>query len=145
MNMKKLTYLFSIILLCCLSSCAESSEEPEMQYTGPWRIVFDEDFTQIHNDSEEFSDWFQMNYEYLWDACFLVNDSGYEWEYPQHDKVKEYYSKSYCGKVRWIMEIQKADEKYLSHLVKEFESFTIIEDESNCYDKFTASYGPLDN
>lgn len=137
----------SIICFLCLllSSCDSHSEEPELGDKGPWRVIFYEEFVQIHNNSNEFKIWFDNHAEYLSTAKFLINkdNSKYVWEYPSKENVEEYYSVSYCGSIEWYMEISVADEKELKSMMAEFEAFTVIENENDRYDKFTSAYFPL--
>lgn len=134
-----------ILYLSCLllSSCDSHDEEPELIYKGPWRVIFYEEFVQIHNNSDEFKIWFDNHADYLSAAKFLTNNVEYLWEYPSKEDVEECYSVSYCGYIEWYMEIPVADEEDLQSMMAEFEAFTVIENENNKYDKFISAYFPL--
>lgn len=142
--MKKIELIFCVLCLL-LASCTSHENEPDMTYNGPWRVVFYEEFIQLHNNSEDFNEWFNQHSDYLSAAQFLIKGENLElkWEYPTKNDVEYYYSASYCGAIEWYMEIPKANENDLKSMVTEFESFTIIEDGNNKYDKFTAAYIPL--
>lgn len=126
--------------MCCLSSCADSSEEPEIEYDGPWRIVFEEKFVQIHNDSRDFQNWYSEHLNYLYSSRFLVEEPEYHWEYPTITDTELFYKISYCGIITWVMEIDKATESDIKTQLKRFESFTIIDKDETKHDKFTANY-----
>lgn len=132
----------SIILLsvCILQSCSGVSHEPEIEYTGPWRIVFEEEFVQIHNDSRDFQNWYSEHLQYLYSSQFLVEGPEYHWEYPTITDTEQFYKISYCGKITWVMEIDKATESDIKTQLKRFESFTIIDKDETKYDNFTANY-----
>lgn len=142
--MNKISILLGFICLL-LYSCASHEDEPDTAFKGPWRVVFHEEFIQLHNKSKDFNEWFTLHSDYLSAAKFLIKGENLEtrWEYPTKNEVEYYYSVSYCGTIEWYMEITTANENDLKSIVKEFESFTIIENEDDKFDKFSAAYLPF--
>lgn len=46
------------ILSFLFAACSSSTDEPDIEYMGPWEIQYYEDYHGLHNDSEEFVKWF---------------------------------------------------------------------------------------
>ena len=75
--MNKLLKLSAFIIVLILSACS-SDDEPEPEYTGPWEIVYDESYYGLHNDSQDFREWFINHSQYL-EAAQLQKLNGATW------------------------------------------------------------------
>lgn len=113
------------------------------KYKGPWRIIFQEVFDGVHNDSDAFLKWYDAHREGLYVDFFLVKDgNSFNLEHPDKEKALTYYNKSMAGNLYWGMEIRKASEKEIKNMVNQFQSFSIIDGEN--FDAFIADYAPID-
>lgn len=121
-------------LFLFISSC--SSDEPETPYTGPWEIFYEESYVGLHNNSPEFVDWFNAHTDCFVQAYFS-NPNSNMW-YDDYILLDDY--KNLCGDICWHEIVQKATEEEIQTKVKEFESFTIIEDYNTKSDLFQAKY-----
>lgn len=49
-----------LFILCfVLVACSSSTDEPNMKYTGPWQIVYEESFYEGNTKDPKFKDWFE--------------------------------------------------------------------------------------
>lgn len=122
-------------LFLFISSC--SSDEPETPYTGPWEIFYEESYVGLHNNSPEFVEWFNNHtddFEIAFFRSYNV-DATYS-DYVELDDYKHFQ----MGDICWHEIVQKATEEEIKAKVKEFESFTIIEDYNTKSDLFQAKY-----
>ncbi len=126
-----------------LSTSGASYHKYEPQFTGPWGITFVEIFYLMHNDSDNFNKWYDENLSNLRHSSFLLSATSAQWEYPSAQSASSYYDKSICGTLQWYVEIPKASESEIQYLIKQYQSFSVVDNEKNSYDTFVADYSPI--
>lgn len=139
--MKNCISLVGLIWLI-VSSCS-SKDEPAMEYNGPWQITFYEEYHGIHNNSDEFREWFINHYDSWYAAQFFTNSGIMTqiWYASNNDYIEwEDYSRYYNGYVVWIDYVSLASESDVQSIVRAFEAFTIYNSTDKIYDRFTATY-----
>lgn len=142
--MKHLIWIMGV-LCAILSSC--TSDEPISEYTGPWEIIYSEQFHGIHNSSDDFKEWFEEHYDFWYSARFASYSGNPTqiWYASNGDYIElEDYSKYYNGDIEWIEIIDKASESTIKQKIEAFESFTITKDDEHKYDNFNAQYRKID-
>lgn len=140
--MKKIALL--IVMICLvISACSTSTDEPSPEFTGPWKIIYYEEYHGIHNNSSEFEAWFNGNKEFF-NAAQFSNYSGssiialYS---SNGDWIElEDYNKYYNGDIEWIEYVNTATESEIKTKVSVFESFTLTNNNDKMYDRFTSYY-----
>lgn len=138
--MKTIHWLLMGILCLFVSSCG--SDEPDAPYTGPWEISYLESYVGIHNNSQEFIDWFNQHTNDFEIAYF---SSRYENvcfdDYIELNDYKHYT----MGEIYWREIVTQATEDDIKAKVLDFESFTITDEkDNNKADLFQAEYQRYD-
>jgi len=136
--MNKLLKLSALFVVLILSACS-SDDEPEPEYTGPWEIVYDESYYGLHNDSQDFREWFINHSQYL-EAAQLQKLNGATWTITDKDFRLSDYDEWYSGRIRWYQIVDNSSEQDIIDLVETFNSFTIEDRKNNTHDSFKAQY-----
>lgn len=97
--MKTLHWLLMGILCIVLSACS-SNDEPEAPYSGPWEIHYFESYVGIHNNSNEFEDWFNNHTQYFVEARFSNYSGSEKMYYTDYIELDDY--KNYYGEIYWL-------------------------------------------
>ncbi|MDE7411841.1 MAG: hypothetical protein K2M94_07365 [Paramuribaculum sp.] len=138
--MKKIIILITAIVCSVLTGC-DNDEPVNNEPDEPWLIYFFENFSLIHNDSQEFKNWLDAHVNSIRFVTFTVDTGDKKIElYPDKSEVESYYSKSISGYISWLIRISNVSEDEVKAICSEFEAFTIEEDKDR-YDKFTTQYG----
>lgn len=139
--MNKLLTLSALLMASIFSACS-SDDEPEPEYTGPWKIEYAENFRGLHTSNPDFKIWFQ-NHTNDFETADFVNYS--HTQYVNYTKEGgdwiEWadYSKWYEGLIDWSEVVEYASEEEIKGMVDAFQSFS-VEDEKGGYDTFYARY-----
>ena len=126
-----------------LTTLGASYRKYEPQINGHWGITFFEKFYRIHNNGENYNKWYDENLSNLRNSSFMLSDPTFHWEYPSAQTAFSFYEKSLCGTLQWYVEIPKASEREIQHLIQQFQSFSIVDNTNNSYDTFVADYSPI--
>ncbi len=121
----------------------KSSEDDLIEYMGPWEIVYFEDFHGTHIDSKDFEEWFNDHKDDFVAAQFSTVDGSISVIYSASngDWIEiDDYSRFYNGSIEWSESISKATESEIKAKVSAFETFTIMNERDQKYDKFSAYY-----
>lgn len=131
-----------IMGLLCLFVTSCGSDEPDAPYNGPWVIVYDEEYSYMHNDSQEFVDWFNLHLNDFVGCKFVKGNTSYQfYDYVELDDYKNYP----IGYIEWIEIVNRATEDEIKSKVEQFESFTVKDPKSQLnYDIFRAGYQRYD-
>ena len=138
---QKVNDFHSIIGNNRLTTSGAKYRKYDPRFVGPWKVTFLEEFSYMHNNSEDFNKWYYENLQYLHESSFLVSEPKYQWEYPSPQNSFDFYNKSIYGHLTWVLEIQRASEKEIKELVIRFQSFSMVD--NNRYDTFIADYSPI--
>lgn len=133
--MKTIHWLILGIICLVFTSCG-SDDEPEAPYTGPWEIHYIESWVGIHNNSQEFEEWFLDHTDCF--VEFYFNNGTQQGYYTDYIELNDY--KNYCGEIYWLEIIPNATEDEVKQMVDDFESFTIIKDQDKKFDIYQAKY-----
>lgn len=126
-----------------LTTSGASCRKHDPQFIGPWGITLVEMFYLMHNDSDNFNNWYDENLSNLRHSSFMLSAPSFQWEYPSIQTAFSFYEKSLCGTLQWYVEVPKASEREIQHLIKQFQSFSIVDNAKNSYDTFVADYSPI--
>ncbi|MDE7411843.1 MAG: hypothetical protein K2M94_07375 [Paramuribaculum sp.] len=138
--MKNTILIVTLFLNIMFFSC-NNNEPVNNEPDEPWLIYFFENFSLIHNDSQEFKNWLDAHVNNIRFVTFTVDTGDKTIElYPDKSEVESYYSKSMSGYISWLVRISNVSEDEVKTICTEFEAFTIEEDKDR-YDKFTTQYG----
>ena len=146
--MNKLLQLSALFTVLILSACS-SDDEPEPEYTGPWRIVYDEQYYGWSTKDPDFKKWFDAHQQDF-EAAEFRNASGENrviYEKENGDWIEwQDYKIWYQGRILWYETVEKATEYEIKAKVSEFESFTSYKDEDHSYlvDDFKSQYQRLE-
>ena len=145
--MNKLLKLSALFIVLILSACS-SDDEPEPEYTGPWEVVYDEQYIGWHTKAPNFKNWFQKHLQDFEDAEFrdASGSSGVIYTKENGDWIEwQDYSKWYSGRIIWAEIVQYASENEIKAKVDEFESFSSYKSEIDYQigDDFRAHYRRL--
>lgn len=131
-----------VFLSLAIQSCS-SDEEPIQEYTGPWQIIYYEDYNGMHNTSAEFVSWFDAHLNCFskahfvsWSGTQIMNLDAAEGDYIELGD----YSKFSYGQIEWVETIAKANEDEIKARVSSFEALSVSNDRDKIYDSFTAEY-----
>ena len=135
-------------MVLLLSACS-TNDEPEPEYTGPWQIVYDEQYCGWSTKDPGFKKWFDVHLQDFEAAEF--------WDFSGEQRViytKENgdwiewqdYKTWYQGRILWYETVEKATEDEIKAKIAEFESFTSYKDENNTHigDDFKSEYRRLE-
>lgn len=112
------------------------------KYKRAWRVFFEEGFSGVHNDSDDFLRWYDAHKMNLFQSYFfVVDENSVRMESPLSQNALSYYNKSRSGYLIWGIEV-RASEKEIQKMVNQFQSFSITD--GNNYDAFNAYYFPID-
>ncbi len=142
--MKTRLLILALLAISLLSSCSNSSDEPNIPYIGPWIVMYDEDYYGIHNDSEEFNKWFEDHNKFFSEARFVNGLNSWSFDSSTDYPILEDYKHWFSGALIWYEVIPEATESELEKVVKDFEDFSIPPDKNNYYDSFQAIYAKYD-
>lgn len=139
-NIKAIHLLLMGILCILATSCG--SDEPNAPYPGPWEVCYAESYSEIHNNTQEFIDWFNLHLNDFVVCKFVKGDTYYQFDdYVELDDYKNYP----IGYIEWIEIVDRATEDEIKSKVAQFESFTIKDPKSQLhYDIFKAGYQKYD-
>lgn len=134
--------LNSLLILCIavLSSCSSSHEEPEQPYTGPWEIYYDEYYYGLHNDSNEFVNWFESHNQFFHAAKFTSGNFIWMFDSTSGKPILDDYKEWYEGNIIWIEIVDNTTEETIKSMISSFESLSIPKDKNGRFDTFKASY-----
>lgn len=145
---KRLHKLSALFMVLILSACS-SDNEPEPEYTGPWQIVYNEQYYGWTTKDPNFKKWFDAHHQDFDVAEFRNASEEYRVVYSKEngDWIEwQDYKKWYQGNIIWYETVEKATESEIKAKVTEFESFTSYKDENNSHigDDFKSQYRKLE-
>lgn len=139
----KVIKLLSTFAVLILSSCS-NNDEPEPPYTGPWEIVYIEEYYGMHNDDPKFATWFnEHTHAFTYGDILWYNGTMETFTAlapnETYDTFKECYGHK-VGRFMWEEVVTNATEQEMEAKVKEFESFTIENERDKTGDIFRSQY-----
>lgn len=137
--MKNIAYYILLIITFALTSCKDSSDEPDNICSGPWEIYLLEEYYGLHNNSAEFQEWFNEHQKYITRAKFGNWDNSNVWYVEGNDVLLSDYS-WYSGNIEWLIIIENKSEEDIKAIISTFESFSITDDKTKKYDRFIGYY-----
>lgn len=146
--MKKIILLVTFISLI-ISACSSSTDEPELEYTGPWEIEYIEEYIGWHTSDPAFKLWFEYNINNFESASFanyshsqvvFYTKDGGDWI--EWSDYKTWYE----GVIEWSEIINDATEDEIKSKVDAFNNFSSDDGTPNGKsDLFNARYRKLPN